>query len=108
MRITSRRSGAEPERRETVLGGGGGGEGGGAGSAVAGSYTAALGGASTGKEGSGPVQLGGLPSPCIVKERTGTDQLHVKRRRGHLPGGGVGQGNQTLCVQLSIFSNFIL
>lgn len=43
------------ERRETVLEGGGGGEGGGAGSAVG--PTAALGGASTGKEGSGPVQL---------------------------------------------------
>lgn len=60
------------ERRETVLEGGGGGEGGGAGSAVAGSYCS-LGRSLHGEGGEWPSAAGGLPSPCIVKERTGTD-----------------------------------
>lgn len=67
------------------------------------------------KEGSGLMELGDLPSPLLSKSRPrehlcqqGTNKLHVKQQKVHFPGGSWAGKNQTLCVQLNIFSNFIL
>lgn len=69
-----------------------------------------------GKEGSGPAELGDLPFPFIVKEQTQERDIYVNRaqtsytlnNKSTPSRGKLGRKNQTLCVQLNIFSNFIL
>lgn len=57
----------------------------------------------------GVAQCSWWPSFSVYCQRADGHRLATRETTETTPsGGGVGQGNQTLCVQLSIFSNFIL